>query len=103
VRTSAVRRDAFSVRLGEQRLQGIADPREPSLELRLVPALVLEADELDDPAGADDVVRRVEDAALVKALGVPGLRELVVRAAGDRAAGEARDRVGVERAADGAW
>src|SRR6185437_5475961 len=43
-----------------------------------------------------------EDAAVMQALGVLRLGELVVRAAHDRATGQAWDRFGVERAADGA-
>src|SRR5580765_1764030 len=65
--------DALRVGFGEERAQRLADPREPLLEVRLVPALVLEADQLDDAAGADDVVRGVEDAPLAKPVRILGL------------------------------
>ena len=94
--------DSLRVRFGEELPQRVADPREVLLELRLVPALVLEADQLDDAAGIDHVVGRVEDAALPEPLGILGLGELVVRAAGDRPARKAGDGFDVERAADGA-
>ena len=95
------RGDAVGVRFREELAQRVADPGEPLLELRLAPAFVLEPDQLDDTAGVDDVVGRVEDAAVVQALCGSRRGELVVRASRDRAAGEVGDRLVVERAADG--
>ena len=70
------------------------------LELFLVPVQVFEADQLQDAARVGDVVGRIQDPGGVQPVGVLGLGELVVRAAGDRVAAQARDRVGVEDAAD---
>ena len=52
----------------------VADAGEIALELVLVPAVVLEADELDDAAGVDHVVGRVEDSGFAQSLGVARAR-----------------------------
>ena len=57
----------------------------------LVPAEQLEAGAVQDAAGVDHVVGRVEDAALVQAVGERGVGELVVGRAGDDAAAQLLD------------
>ena len=69
---SAARRDARQLLPGvmppssasrKSAAQRVADRREVALELGLVPAVVLEPDQLDHAARVDHVVGRVEDAA----------------------------------------
>src|SRR5690606_29978953 len=67
------------------------------LALRTIarPAVQLAVD-VDQPAGVDHVVRRVEDAAPVQLVSVPRLGELVVGRAGDDLELELRDRLVVD-------
>ena len=61
------------------------------------------AADVDDAAGVDHVVGRVDDSALTQHLAVPNLvEELVVRRSRDHGAAEPSDRVVVEDAAEGA-
>ena len=69
------------------------------LELGLVPAELLEPEELEHTARVDHEVGCVEDAGRVQPLRVLGRRELVVRRAGHDPAAEARDRLRVQDAA----
>src|SRR3989449_529430 len=63
-------------------------------------AAALEADQdVHDPAGVDDVVRRVENAALLEAPGVGRVFQLIIGAARDRATAQLGDRLAVEHAA----
>ena len=74
----------------------------PTRCLRRSPRPQLAAD-VDDAGGVDDVVGRVEDSAFMQQLAVAILvEELVVRGSRDDSAAEARDRVVVEDAAEGA-
>src|SRR5713101_2961965 len=82
------RGEAFRARLAEDRMEGVGDLPEQPFGLGPVVAFAaaLEADQdVHDPAGVVDVVRRVENAALLEAPGVGRVFQLIVGAAGDRA------------------
>src|SRR3989449_1344713 len=73
----------------------------PAQPLGLGPVVALtarlEADQdVHDPAGVDDVVRCVEDAALLEPLGVGRVFQLIVGGAGNRATAQLGDRLAVE-------
>ncbi len=80
----------------------MADARERLLDLGVAPAERLAADVVEDAAGVDDEVGRVEDAALAEPARVRGLDQLVVRGPGDDPAAQAGNRVRGERGARGA-
>ena len=94
------RRDPGRLGLLVDAAERVADAGDLALEPVGVPAEPLEPDPVQRAAAVDDVIRRVEDSGSAQALAVRGCRELVVGAAGDDAAAEPRNRVGIQRRAE---
>src|SRR3954447_6257879 len=94
-------RDPLVVGTRVDRAQRLADALERRVELWLLPALMLDAEQPDSAPCVDDVVRRVEDLPFVQALRIGRLGQLIVRRAGDDTAAQAADRVRVQRCAEG--
>ena len=70
------------------------------LELLLVPAVVDDADQLDDAAAVDHVVGRIQNPGLAQPIRVGRPAELVVRRACDDPAAQSWDRIRVHGAPD---
>src|SRR5205807_6293648 len=85
------RRDPVRTRIAIELPQRVADAGEVALELVLIPAVLLEAEQLQDAARVDDEVGRVEDPRVCEPLRVGCLAELVVRRPGDDLAAQARN------------
>src|SRR5438552_19015899 len=85
-------------------LQHPGDVAEDALDPKAGPALVVAVElvgDVDDPAGVDDEVRRVEDPGLRERIGMAGPEELVVRRPRDGRATQLRDRLVVDDAPEG--
>ena len=97
--------DAGAIALFPDRPQAIGDLREPLADFVDIARLTIDAAEIfqrdrDDPAGVDDIVGRVEDAAIRKETAMTFLRELIVGPAGHDRAIEPGDALLVEDRAE---
>ena len=79
---------------------GRESPRSASAPALASPSPRYSVRDVDDPAGVDDIIGRVEDAALVQPRAVLGRGQLVVGAAGDDRRVERGDAVSVEDRAE---